>query len=99
MKVFTTVGYITNHYYIVNYDGVIFASSKPFFDGDNFFKSAFQNESLIIDLCKIGKLAPYNKDAKQFIEKAKHKREMNKHLITVIVCVAIAIGSIFMGVL
>lgn len=101
MKVFTTVGFRTNHYYIVNDDGVIFASSKPFFDGDNFFKSVFQSPGVLVSMCNRGSLAPYNKEAKDFVNKAngiKSKREMNKHVIAVIVCVAIAVCSIFMGV-
>lgn len=101
MKVFTTVGFRINHYYIVNDGGVIFASSKPFFDGDNFFKSAFQSPGVLVSMCNRGSLKPYNKEAKDFVDKAngiKSKSERNKHVIAVIVCVAIAVGSIFMEV-
>lgn len=101
MKVFTTVGLRTNHYYIVNDDGVIFASSKPFFDGDNFFKSVFQSPGIFVSMCNRGSLAPCNKEAKDFVNKAngiKSKREINKHVIAAIVCVAIVVGSIFMWI-
>ncbi|EHT0126437.1 TPA: hypothetical protein K7O19_004042 [Salmonella enterica subsp. enterica serovar Infantis] len=101
MKVFTTVGFRTNHYYIVNDDGVIFASSKPFFDGDNFFKSEFQSPGVLVSMCNLSLLNPYNKEAKDFVDKVngvKTKRERNKHVIAVIVCVAITVGSIFIGV-
>lgn len=101
MKVFGTVAFMNNHYYIVNDDGVIFASSKPFFDGDNFFKSAIRNEDILVLMCNMGYLLPYNKEAKDFVNKEngiKIKNERNKHVIAVIVCAVIAVGSIFMGV-
>lgn len=101
MKVFGTVGFRNNHYYIVNDDGVIFASSKPFFDGDNFFKSEIRNEDILVLMYKMGYLHPCNKETRDFVDKVngvKTKRERNKHVIAVIACVAIAVGSIFMGV-
>lgn len=79
MKVFTTVGFRTNHYYIVNDDGVIFASHKPFFDGDKFFKSAFSNEDILVSMCNRGSLLPYNKEAKDFVDN--ENRKLNKSFI------------------